>query len=235
MAVVAERPRISVIIPALNEAAYITQTLSCLQPMRSRGHEVIVIDGGSTDSTGELSGLLADQVIYAGRGRARQMHAGALRASGDIFWFLHADSLVPGNADQLIIDALEANGKCWGRFDVVLPGDGAMLKCIAWSMNLRSRATGIATGDQGIFLTRAAYERIGGFPDIPLMEDIAASGALRKQARPAALRTTLKTSARRWHRYGIVRTILTMWCLRLGYFIGVSPQRLAGYYNANPS
>lgn len=234
-AVVAEHSRLSIIIPALNEAACIAGTLEYLQPMRLRGHEVIVVDGGSADSTICIAGQFADLVIRTDRGRARQMNAGAKHARGDILWFLHADTRVPENADQQIIAALAAGINCWGRFDVVLAGQGVLLDGIAWSMNLRSRLTGIATGDQGIFMTRAAYEQIGGYEDIPLMEDIAASRALGALTRPAALRTALHTSARRWRRHGVIRTILTMWCLRLGYFLGISPQRMTRYYSVHSS
>ena len=234
-AVVADHQRLSIIIPALNEAECIVGTLDSLRPLRSRGHEVIVVDGGSVDSTVRLCEQYADRIIRADRGRARQMNAGAKIASGDIFWFVHADTRVPETADRHITASLAAGKNCWGRFDIQLADQGLLLDCIAWSMNLRSRLTGIATGDQGIFMTRTAYERIGGYEDIPLMEDIAASRALGQFTRPAAIRTTLLTSARRWRRHGIIRTIFTMWCLRLGYFFGVSPQRISRYYSAHSS
>ena len=234
-AVAADHGRLSVIIPALNEAECIAATLDRLQSMRSRGHEVIVVDGGSTDATVELGKQSAERVICADRGRARQMNAGASIASGEIFWFLHADTRVPENADQHIMSMLATGRNCWGRFDVVLSDNSVLLACIAWTMNLRSRVTGIATGDQGIFMTRSAYERIGGFEDIPLMEDIAASRALRKLSRPAALRTAVHTSTRRWHQQGVTRTMLTMWALRLGYFVGIPPRQLSRFYSAHSS
>ena len=230
VAAVADRPRLSVIIPALNEAGCIDDTLASLQPLRRRGHEIIVVDGGSSDATAVLAARSADRVIQAARGRARQMCAGARIAGGEVFWFVHADTRVPPDADGLILDALTGGKHCWGRFDVTLDGGGPLLACVGWSMNLRSRLTGIATGDQGMFMTRAAYDRIGGFPDIPLMEDIAASRALRRLSRPVALQAALQTSARRWRRHGVLRTIVTMWALRLAYFLGVPARRLARYY-----
>lgn len=226
-----EHRQISVIVPALNESAHIPATLSRLQSMRSRGHEVIVIDGGSSDDTPSLAGPLADRVITSERGRARQMNAGAAIAGGDIFWFLHADTLTPADADKQILAALVSAQYQWGHFGVVLPGNDLLLRLVARLMNLRSRFSGVATGDQGLFMTRSAFERIGGFEDIPIMEDIAASRALKRIARPVALRIPLQTSDRRWYRHGIIRTIATMWALRFAYFMGVPPWRLARYYS----
>ncbi|MDH5470227.1 MAG: TIGR04283 family arsenosugar biosynthesis glycosyltransferase, partial [Gammaproteobacteria bacterium] len=167
------------------------------------------------------------------RGRARQMNAGAAIASGDIYWFLHADTLAPEDADKRILAAFVSGQRQWGRFDVALPGNDVLLRLVARLMNLRSRLSGVATGDQGLFMTRSAFERIGGFEDIPIMEDIAASRALKRISRPVALRTALLTSDRRWYRHGIIRTITTMWALRLAYFMGVPPWRLARYYSSH--
>ena len=233
VAAAADTPTLSVIIPALNEAASLADTLACLQAMRARGHEVIVVDGGSRDATVDLGRHGADQVINSPPGRARQMNRGAQVARGDFLWFLHADTRVPTHADGLIASALTSSGHCWGRFDVRLADDSVLLSWVARLMNLRSRLSGIATGDQGMFMTRVAYEQIGGFEDIPLMEDVAASRALRRQSAPATLRTSLLTSARRWREHGIIRTIVTMWGLRLAYFLGVPAQRLARYYSAH--
>jgi rSAM/selenodomain-associated transferase 2 len=233
VAAAADYRRLSVIIPVLNEANAITATLESLQPLRRNGHEVVVVDGGSHDATVELAGALADQVIRSGRGRAIQLQAGADAAHGGILWFLHADTLPPPHADRLIQDALHGESVCWGRFDVQFPDPGRLLRLVAWSMNTRSRLTGIATGDQGMFVKRSCFEQAGGFPAIPLMEDIALSRALKKHSPPACLHHCLHTSARRWLEHGIVRTILLMWGLRLGYFLGISPQRLASYYAAH--
>lgn len=226
-----ERRQISVIVPALNEAPHISATLARLRLLRKRGHEVIVIDGGSGDDTPALAGPLADRVIIGERGRARQMNAGAAVADGDIYWFLHADTLAPLDADKLILAALASAKHQWGRFDVVLPGNNLLLRLVARLMNLRSRLSGVATGDQGLFITRSAFERIGGFEDIPIMEDIAASRALKRMSRPVGLHTPLLTSDRRWFQHGIIRTIATMWALRFAYFLGVPPWRLARYYS----
>ena len=226
----AEPLQLSVIIPALNEAVAITTTLQALQPLRARGHEIIVVDGGSNDLTVELSRSLANRVIQTGPGRATQMRAGAALAAGSVLWFLHADTIAPPDADRLIIQALQQKRAGWGRFDVQLSQTRLLLRCVAWMMNQRSRLSGIATGDQGLFVTRTLYEEVGGFPEIALMEDIALSRELRRHGRPACIHQPLASSPRRWLANGVLRTILRMWVLRLGYFLGVKPERLAAYY-----
>lgn len=225
--------RISVIIPALNEAGNIVRTLDSLQPMRRRGHEVILVDGGSDDATLANSRPLTDQLVEAPRGRANQMRAGAAVASGAVIWFLHADTVPPESADRLILNELVQPDSRWGFFNVLFPGDSLMLKVVALLMNLRARITGIATGDQGIFITRVLYEKIDGIPAIPLMEDIALSRTLKRYKRPAVIREKLVSSPRRWEKHGVTKTILMMWGLRLAYFIGVDPARLAKYYAVN--
>ncbi len=229
-AVAAETRQLSVIVPALNEATAITTTLQALQPLRARGHEVIVVDGGSDDPTADLSRPLADRVILARAGRATQMRAGAAVAAGSVLWFLHADTLAPQDADRLIMAALQHRQSGWGRFDVQLSQTRLMLRCVAWMMNQRSRISGIATGDQGLFVRRRIYDDVGGFPEIPLMEDVALSRALRRYGQPARIRQPLVSSPRRWLAHGVLRTILRMWALRLAYYLGVSPVRLAAYY-----
>jgi len=220
---------LTVIIPALNEAACISATLMPLQALRARGHEVIVVDGGSVDATVTQARPLCDRVLNSAPGRARQMNAGAQAATGEVLWFVHADTGVPADSDVLILQAVQGDA-VWGRFDVCLSGRQPLLRIVAWLMNLRSRITGIATGDQGIFVKRAVFTAVGGFPEIPLMEDIALSRALKQHAHPICLRTRLVTSSRRWERDGIVRTILLMWWLRFAYWRGVSPERLAAHY-----
>ena len=222
--------RLSVIIPALNEEHAIRDTLSDLAPARAAGHEIIVVDGGSTDATVAVASSLADRIVHAPRGRACQMNAGAGEAQGDAFWFLHADTRVPETAISALLQALD-DGRRWGRFDVRLSGRQATLRLIGSLMNLRSSLSGICTGDQGIFVTREAFDNVGGFPGIALMEDIALTKALRARSRPACLKPALVTSSRRWERAGIWRTVLLMWRLRLAYALGADPDGLAKRYH----
>ena len=225
--------RLSIIIPVLNEAETLASRLDALQALRARGAEVVVVDGGSADDSAERAALLADCVITSPRGRGRQMNAGAEQATGEVLLFLHADTVLPDLAIERIEDAT-AGGAVWGRFDVCIEGASVMLPIVAALMNGRSRLTGIATGDQAIFITREAFARVGGFPDIPLMEDIAFSSAMRRIARPACLAEKVTTSGRRWEKHGVWRTILTMWWLRLRFWLGVSPQTLAREYGYVP-
>jgi rSAM/selenodomain-associated transferase 2 len=184
---------------------------------------VVVVDGGSTDRTAELAAPLCDRLLRSDKGRARQMNAGARAASGDALVFLHADTRLPADADRSVLSALERAR--WGRFDVRIESRHPLLAVVACAMNLRSRLTGIATGDQAIFVRREAF---GGFPEIALMEDVAFSAAMKE--RPACLREKVLTSGRRWERGGILRTILLMWRLRLLYSLGVPAERLARDY-----
>jgi rSAM/selenodomain-associated transferase 2 len=214
-------------MPVLNEAAGIEAALQGLAPCRTRGAEVIVVDGGSGDGTAALARPLADRVLSAPRGRAAQMNAGAAAATGETLLFLHADTRLPQDADRIILDGLK--DRRWGRFDVSFDG-GGLLPLIATMMNARSRITGIATGDQAMFTTRAAFEQAGGFPEIALMEDVALSARLKRLGRPLCLSARVTTSGRRWRRHGLWRTILLMWALRLRYFFGADPARLARAY-----
>ena len=224
--------QISIIIPALNEAAGIGDTLAALQPLRSRGHDVIVVDGGSEDGTPELARPLADRVIAAPRGRASQMNAGAAEARGDVVLFLHADTVLPEDADRIVLEGLATTRLLWGRFDVRIAGRHPLLPVVAWLMNFRSRLTGIATGDQAIFAWREAFLRAGGFPPLPLMEDVALARALGDFSRPLCLAERVTTSGRRWESRGVLRTIALMWWLRLRYLLGAAPDRLAQRYDA---
>jgi rSAM/selenodomain-associated transferase 2 len=224
---------LSIVVPVLDEADGIAAHLAALAPLRANGAEVIVVDGGSADETRERAEPLADRVVVAPRGRASQMNAGAALATGDVLLFLHADTRLPTGADRLIATAVA--GCCgWGRFDVAIEGRHPLLPLVAGLMNARSRATGIATGDQAIFVTREAFRAVRGFPDIPLMEDIALSRALKRVSPPVALRERVTTSGRRWEKHGVVRTITTMWRLRLAFFLGASPRRLAQAYGYRP-
>jgi rSAM/selenodomain-associated transferase 2 len=216
---------LSIIVPALEEAAGIERCLAALAPLRARGHQVIVADGGSRDGTARLAAPLADRVIEAPRGRAAQMNAGAAAAAGEALLFLHADSFLPPAADTLVLAALA--GHAWGRFDVEIDSEDPRLAMIAWFMNRRSRLTGIATGDQAIFVRRAAFP---GFPAIALMEDVAFSRVMRRVSPPACLTARVRTSARRWEEKGIARTVLLMWRLRYAYWRGADPDELARRY-----
>jgi len=222
---------ISIIVPCLNEAEGIGGTLSALAPLRSRGAEVIVVDGGSHDGTVERAAPHADSVISAPRGRASQMNAGAARARGEILLFLHADTQLPESADALIVEGLQRLRRGWGRFDVAISGSHPLLRVVAWLMNARSRLTGIATGDQAIFVTRSLFTAAGGYPDIALMEDIALCKRLKRFGPPLCLRHRLTASGRRWEKHGVVRTILLMWRLRLAYWLGADPRKLAVRYD----
>jgi rSAM/selenodomain-associated transferase 2 len=220
---------LSVIVPTLNEASGIAAHLEALQPLRRCG-EVIVVDGGSTDGTPALAAPSADAVIQVPQGRAAQMNAGARLARGELLLFLHADTRLPAGADRLIAQALADERRAWGRFDVAIAGEHQLLRAVAWTMNRRSRLTGIATGDQAIFVRRNVFEQIGGFPDLPLMEDIALSRALKREAWPVCLSARAITSGRRWEGRGVLRTIVLMGCLRAGYWLGVETRRLAKAY-----
>ncbi len=189
-----------------------------------------MVDGGSTDDTQRLAQPLVDKLIATGKGRALQMNAGAESAKGDVLIFLHADTFLPQNALNDIAQAIRSRQQ-WGRFDVVLGGSHPMLKVIAFCMNWRSRLTGIATGDQAIFIYKQLFDSIGRYPTIALMEDIALSKKLKKIATPACLKAKVTTSGRRWADYGVFKTILLMWSLRLRYFLGEDPQTLAESYN----
>jgi len=218
---------ISVVVPALNEADGIEATLRYARDPAVV--ELVVVDGGSSDETVARAGRIADRVLAAPRGRAAQMNAGARGARGDVILFLHGDTLLPsGFAGQVL--AAVAGGAVGGRFDVQLCGQSRLLPAVAALMNARSRWSGIATGDQAIFVRRDVFERLGGFASIPLMEDVELSARLRRSGRVAALRSRVVTSGRRWDEDGAVRTVLLMWALRFAYACGVSPERLAAFY-----
>jgi rSAM/selenodomain-associated transferase 2 len=223
-------PILSIVVPVLDEQDRIVRALEALASARAAGAEVIVVDGGSRDATRSLAAPLADRVIEAPRGRARQMNAGVEASRAPWLLFLHADTRLPEGAMAHIESALRDPRRCWGRFDVRIEGRDPMLRLVAAAMNMRSRRTGIATGDQAMFATREAFDRAGRFPEIPLMEDVALSRALRRLAWPACLRARVATSGRRWERGGTLRTILLMWRLRLAYALGADPHGLARRY-----
>lgn len=223
------RPLLSIIMPVLNEAGTIGTALQTLRALRANGVEVIVVDGASTDDTIAHAKPLADRVLVSSKGRGRQLQAGATAAQGGVLLFLHADTELPPAADQLIFRALDQS-MGWGRFDVRITGQHWMLPVISRMINLRSRLTGIATGDQAMFVTRALYEEVGGFSDQPLMEDIELSRRLRAKKMPVCLWQRVSTSGRRWERNGVWQTIFLMWRLRWRYWRGESAISLAKDY-----
>jgi len=220
---------ISVIIPTLNEAENIERLLQSLQPLRQQGHEIIVVDGGSTDNTRALSAPLCDHHLQQLKGRARQMNAGAAIAQGDWLWFVHADSELPDALWQQFPASAQASS-AWGWFQVKISASQPLLKLVAAMMNIRSRLSSVSTGDMGQFVSRKLFRQVGGFADMPLMEDIQLSKTLRKIQPPTVLPGPIVTSARRWQQQGVVRTIILMWRLRLLFWLGVPASRLQKSY-----
>lgn len=219
---------LSIIIPVLNEQAGIESFLQALQVLRPEC-ELIVVDGGSSDNTVALSQPYVDDIVCATQGRAVQMNIGAAMASAPALLFLHADTFLPDDVLKQIQTAFN-NNYDWGRFDVKFSDKHCLLRLVASFMNIRSRLTGMTTGDQAIFIQKAVFETLNGFSDIPLMEDIELSSRLKQHSKPYCSRSKVQTSARRWLNFGIIKTILLMWWLRLRYFIGTEPQLLAILY-----
>ncbi|MEE8057626.1 MAG: TIGR04283 family arsenosugar biosynthesis glycosyltransferase [Pseudomonadales bacterium] len=220
---------VSIIIPALNEASLIQHNLQQLQSLRALGCELIVVDGNSCDETVAQASPQVDRVLRCPQGRARQMNAGAKTAKGEWLLFLHADTCLPADTDEWLA-LLTTSVFSWGFFSIRLSGSHYLFRFIERAMTFRSRLTSIATGDQCLFVRRALFEDIGGFADIPLMEDIAFSQSLRNRAKPLCWPTPVISSSRRWEQRGIASTVLLMWCLRLAYFFGASPEKLHGVY-----
>jgi rSAM/selenodomain-associated transferase 2 len=223
---------LTIIVPVLDEASGIAACLAPMQAMRGRGAQVLAVDGGSRDATRTLAAPHADRVIESPRGRARQMNAGAEAAAGDVLLFVHADTILPTDADIAIARAV-ADGARWGRFDVTIAGADALLPMVAAMMNARSRLTGIATGDQAIFARSDEFRAAGGYAEIPLMEDVALCKQLKRASRPRCLRERVVTSGRRWERQGTLKTIFLMWRLRMAYALGADPGRLARRYDGS--
>lgn len=220
---------ISVVIPVRNEAQALPGLLEDLADLRATGAELILVDGGSSDGTCELALGRVDQLLRTDSGRALQMNAGAALARGEYLWFVHADTRISAESLRSLQEALSER-PLWGRFDVRLSGPGLALRLIGAMISLRSRLSGIASGDQGIFVTRQYFEALGGYAQIPLMEDLQLCRRLKSRARPRCLRPPLSTSSRRWEQHGIWRTVVLMWCLRLAYYCGASPVKLARQY-----
>lgn len=222
--------KISIIIPVFKEAQALQANLPLLQPLREAGHEVIVVDGSQDEASATLSRQWVDVWLDSAPGRAHQMNAGAGVATGDIYLFLHIDTRLPTDAIALIEQGFKSPHTLWGRFDVRLSGDRSAFRVIEFMINLRSRISGVATGDQVIFIRRSVFNDIDGFPEMPLLEDVAISKILRRLSRPLCLRSKVITSSRRWEVHGVGRTVVLMWWIRLLYFFGVSPQTLHGMY-----
>jgi rSAM/selenodomain-associated transferase 2 len=222
--------RFSIIVPMLNEAPGLPGLLVRLAELERQGCDVLIVDGDSDDGSVEQAERAGFRVLASPRGRARQMNLGAAQATGDVLLFLHADTLLPEGAITTLRQTMQKTAAVWGRFDVLIDGAHPMLRVIATLMNLRSRWTGIATGDQAIFVIRKAFDAVGGYPDQPLMEDIELSRSLRALARPACISTPVLTSGRRWESRGVWRTILLMWRLRWAYWRGTSAEQLAQRY-----
>lgn len=227
------RPALCIVVPVLDEAQTLGPRLQALQAFRQRGARVVVVDGGSQDDTLAIAKDHADLALLAPRGRAAQMNAGAAACPADVLLFLHADTALPDNADVLVRRAT-LGPFFWGRFDVRIDSPRPLLRLVSMLMNLRSRWTGIATGDQALFVRHDLFRQIGGFPELPLMEDIAISRALKQHGRPACLNESVTTSARRWERHGVWRTIFLMWRLRAAFFFGADPRKLAIQYGYRP-
>lgn len=221
--------KISIIIPVLNEADGIEVFLKKLQAFRKSGHELVLVDGKSDDNTCTLARPFVDQMISCEKGRAKQLDQGVKMATGQVFLFLHADTLLPENAVQAILEAL-FKGYYWGRFNVRLSGSHFLFRIIERMMNWRSCITGIVTGDQAIFMSKMLYYDIGGMPQIELMEDIELSKRLNKWTKPVCLKAFVITSSRRWEKNGILSTLFFMWNMRLQYFFGASPKDLCNKY-----
>jgi rSAM/selenodomain-associated transferase 2 len=221
--------KVSIIVPVLNEAVHIAETLQSLSCYRESGHEVIIVDGGSSDDTLALAAQAADKVLRSNPGRALQMNRGIDAAAGDVLLFLHADTRLPADAIVQIVKTVE-DGCFWGRFNVRLSGNHFMFRIIECMMNLRSCITGIATGDQAIYVSRESIAIVGNYPQLPLMEDIAFSKGLRNLGWPACIKAPVITSSRRWEENGIMQTVMLMWRLRLLFFLGVPAEKLAQQY-----
>lgn len=221
---------LSIIVPVLNETRQLPELFAHLLPLQRSGCEVIFADGGSTDGSAKLAEITGFRVVHAKRGRATQMNCGAAHATGDVLLFLHADTRLPEGAVRHITSALSQTRRRWGRFDVCITGRPFMLRVIGTLMNWRSRLTGIATGDQAVFVVRSVFEQLHGYVEQPLMEDVEFCKRILSVSRPACIAQCVSTSGRRWETRGVWRTIFLMWHLHWSYWRGIDVGKLARLY-----
>jgi len=222
----------------LNEERAIARTLDAIAAGASGAAvtvevivEVIVVDGGSSDRSRDEARPRCASLLVAPCGLARQMNAGAAAAKGDALVFVHADTLVPPGFAGDIAAALDDPAVVGGRFDLRLDDDAPLLRFIGWLISARSRLSRTGTGDQAIFVRRAVFERLGGYRDIAVCEDLDLSRRLKRAGRVACLRSRVTTSARRWRKHGVLATTMRMWFIRAAFLLGVPPARLAHLYN----
>ena len=220
-------PRVSVVIPALNDAPHLARLLADLRTGPQL--ELVVVDGGSDDDTFAVAEAQADVAVRARRGRAEQLRVGVAKAKHPWLWLLHADTRTPPPLASAFAAHLPASPG-WGWCDVRLDGGGWPLRVIETAMNWRSALTSVTTGDQGIFAHRSLLAAVGGIPRQSLMEDVELCRRLRRLAAPRRFRQAITTSSRRWERDGVARTVVLMWALRLRYFLGADPEALAKRY-----
>ena len=222
-------PRISVIVATLNEQDHLPATLRgvTLAP----GDELIVVDGGSTDQTVAIAQQFTSQVLHSRRGRAVQMNWGARHAHGDILLFLHADTRLPAAGLETVRRALQ-DGAVGGAFRLAIMPPTPGLRLVAWGTNLRARFGRLPYGDQALFMPRQVFEALGGYDDIPFMEDVRMVQALRKRGRLMILPQAVYTSGRRWQRDGVFYTTVCNTVLITLYFWGVPPEKLQRWYEA---
>ncbi len=222
--------KFSFIIPVLNEESFFVEQTKIFTSLLEQGHEVIVVDGGSTDQSVVIAEQIGCICISTNPSRGHQLHIGAKKSSNQILVFMHADTLLPPSGLGNIRNVMEKANNYWGRFNVVFTNQKLVFKVIAWFMNKRSCLTGIVTGDHTFFMKREIYFNSGGFSDIPIMEDIELSKKLRKYSRPVCLSEKVITSSRKWEQQGVLKTILLMWYLRLLFYVGVPAEKLAKRY-----
>ena len=222
--------KLSVIIPVLNEAEFLTQQSNRLESFIKEKHEVIVVDGGSKDNSASIASKAGFSVFVTNASRGHQLRIGVEKSQNEILVFLHADTELPLHATSLICNALAPTHNHWGRFSISFTSSKLIFQLIAWFMNKRSCLTGIVTGDHAMFMERDYYFKCGGFPDCTIMEDIVISKRLKKASRPVCLSEKVKTSCRKWERQGVYKTIIKMWNLRILFLMGVSTEKIAKLY-----